>query len=374
MKMPNIMDYIDWRGDLTMAKSEFNEVDNLILAMLAYVNLDDIVPPYYSLESISIKEASDLFFSKYSEKEILAEVSMTKMCPFLMRKMAESNRFSKLKLSRYVNKIDYREQKQFSAITIEFEDDTIYVAFRGTDNTIVGWKENFNMSFKTEVPAQLEAVRYLEYTTGRINKRIRIGGHSKGGNLAVYASVKASHNIKEKIIEVYNNDGPGFDKKMISSQEYKEMLAKIKTIVPQSSIVGMLLEHEEEYKIVKSNNNPIMQHNGMLWEVLGNKFVYVDSITKESKLLDVTLKSWVDKMEEAEREQFVDSLYYIFEATDVKNFGDLLNDKWHKLNEIRKVISKMAPKNREIISKTIKLLFKESSKVARNRNKIEQAK
>lgn len=369
--MPNIMDYIDWRGDLTMAKSEFNEVDNLILAMLAYVNLDGIVPPFYSLESISIKEASDIFFAKYTEKEILAEVSMTKMCPFLMRKMAESNRFSKLKLGRYVNKIDYREQKQFSAITIELEDDTIYVAYRGTDNTIVGWKENFNMSFKTEVPAQLEAVRYLEYTTGRINKRIRIGGHSKGGNLAVYAAVKSSHNIKEKIIEVYNNDGPGFDKNMISSQEYKEMLSKIKTIVPQSSIVGMLLEHEEEYKIVKSNNNPIMQHNGILWEVLGNNFVYVDSITKESKLLDVTLKSWVDKMEEAEREQFVDSLYYIFEATDVKNFGDLLNDKWHKLNEIRKVISKMAPKNKEIISKTIKLLFKESGKVARNRNKLE---
>lgn len=368
--MSNIMDYLDWRGDISIGYSPFNEVDNLILSHLSYVNFDEVVPSIDSDESITIKEASDLFFEIHTEKEIKEEVSLTKSSMFLLKKMAETRRFADMKLSKYVNKIDYDEEKQFSAISIAIDENTIYLAFRGTDDTIVGWKESFNMSFITPVPSQIEAVNYLEKTLGGINKKIIIGGHSKGGNLAIYAAVKCCPSIKDNIFKIYNNDGPGFDKAMIVSKEYQAMLQKIRTIVPQSSIVGMLLEHEEEYVIIKSNQKAIMQHDPMSWEVLGKGFICVDKITKESKLLDAALKAWLNNMDEKEREKFLDSLYYIFNETDVRNLGDLLHDKLRKMRKARMVIGEMEQDNKEVLSKTIRLLFKESNRVLRHWNKI----
>jgi hypothetical protein len=363
------MDYLDWRGDLTFSQSEFNEVDNLILAQFSYVNFEDIAPDINSEGSISVKEVYEKFFKKYSDKEINHTGPVIKTAVELMIKMAQCRRFANARLSRYVNRIDYKEEKQFSAVNIHLEDDTVYVAYRGTDDTIVGWKEDFNMSFMTIVPSQIEAVLYLEETAVKHNKKMRIGGHSKGGNLAVYAAVKCSSAVKENIIEVYNNDGPGFEKEMILSLEYQNMKSRIKTIVPQSSIVGMLLEHEEDYIIVKSLQKHMMQHFAMSWEVLGKHFVYVDCITEESKMIDKILKTWVDKMTVEEREQFVDSLFYIFDQTDVKNIGDLVQNKWRKVTEIRKVIRSMPPENKDAIYKTIKLLLQEGSRLYKYRSK-----
>lgn len=363
------MDYLDWRGDLSFVQSEFNEVDNLILAQFSYVNFDDIVPDLDSDESVSVKEAYELFSQKYSDKEINQTGAVVKTSIELLKKMVLCRRFAEARLSRYVNRIDYKEEKQFSAINIDLEDGTVYVAYRGTDDTIVGWKEDFNMSFMTIVPSQIEAVLYLEETAVKHNKKIRIGGHSKGGNLAVYAAVKCSSDVKENIIEVYNNDGPGFEKQMILSHEYQNMKSKIKTIVPQSSIVGMLLEHEEDYIIVKSLQKHMMQHFAMSWEVMGKHFVYVDCVTEESRMIDKILKTWVDKMTVEEREQFVDSLFYIFDQTDVKNIGDLVHNKWKKVTEIRKVIRSMPPENKDAIYKTIKLLLQEGSRVYKYRSK-----
>lgn len=367
--MPNIMDYLDWRGDLPMTHSPFNEVDNLILAQLSYLNFEQIVPGIESKESISIKAASDLFFTGHDEVKIASEPTLIRVSAVLLKKMSQCDRFAQVKLSKFVNRIDYDEQKQFSAINYSLEDGTVYVAYRGTDETIVGWKEDFNMTFMTTIPAQMEAVQYLTETAGRENKKIRIGGHSKGGNLAVYAAVKCNHFIKDKIIEVYNNDGPGFNKEMITSKEYREMRSRIKTIVPQTSIVGMLLEHEEEYSVVESKQKHIMQHFTMSWEVLGNKFVYVDGVTEESKRMEAILKSWVNNMDIIERERFVDSLFYILESSDVKNARDLAKDKWRKIAAMRKIISSMPVENREALFKTIRLFISEGTRVVRERNK-----
>ncbi|MDG5788580.1 DUF2974 domain-containing protein [Evansella sp. AB-P1] len=361
--MANIMDYIDWRGDLSMLQSPFNEVDNLILSHLSYVNFHDIVPPLDSKDSITIKDAAQLFYSKYDEEEIMAQLSLTKMSAMLLKRVGECERFAHLRLSKYVNIIDNVQQKQFSAITILLDDDTVYVAFRGTDNTIVGWKENFNMTFMSPVPAQLEAVAYLEAAFEGTENRIRVGGHSKGGNLAVYAAIKCNSSIKNRIIEVFNNDGPGFHHDIIDSIDYKKMLDRIKTIVPQSSIVGMMLEHEEEYIIVKSSEKTLLQHDPLAWEVLGNEFVCVTHITKESRLLDATLKDWLDKMTEAERSQFVDALFLIFETMNVEKLEDLTQEKWKRMIEIIKAVNNMEPENKKVLTKTIKLLFNEGIRV-----------
>lgn len=363
------MDYLDWRGDLSMSVSEFNEVDNLILAQLSYVDFENIVPGIDSDESISIKEASDLFFKVHDEYEIMLEESVAKVSVCLMKKMACCERFAKLRLSKYVNKVHYEEQKQFSAIHIALEDGTVYIAYRGTDDTLVGWKEDFNMSFMTTIPAQVEAVNYLTETTRGIENKIRIGGHSKGGNLAVYAAVKCCSHIKGNIIEVYNNDGPGFSREMINSEEYREIRSRIKTIVPQTSIVGMMLEHEEEYIVVASKQKYIMQHYAMSWEVLGKQFVYVSGVTEGSKRIDAILKAWLNSMDTDERERFVDSLFYIFEAADIKSPRDISKYKWSKIAVMRKVISSMPIENRQVLFKTVRLLLSEGSKMFRYRNK-----
>jgi len=360
--MANMMDYLDWRGDLTLAQSPFNEVDNLVLSQLAYVNFDYIVPPATSAESLPLREASESYFSKYREEDLSMAGYLIRVSAMLLKKMASCRRFADAKLSRFANVIDLDQTKQFAAMHVLLEDGTVYIAYRGTDNTIVGWKENFNMSFTTPVPAQYEAVRYLEDTAGETGAPLRIGGHSKGGNLAVYAAVKCSPGIQSRILEVYNNDGPGFDASMTDSPEYRAMLPRVRTIVPQSSIVGMLLEHEEEYTVVQSNQKRFMQHDAMSWEVLGPRFIHVDNVTKESRLLNVALKSWLDGMDRTQREQFVDAMFYIFEATNVKHFRDLSQSKWRKVSEIIKALNQ-SPENKEVLTKTLRLLFREGTRV-----------
>lgn len=370
-RLANIMDYLDWRGDLTMTASPFNEVDNLILSQLSYVNFEGIVPGMDSEVSISVKDASNLFFKKNSEKEIMSDL-LVRISASLMKKMAQSQRFSNSRLSKYINRIDYEKQIQFSAINIILEDGTVYVAYRGTDDTIVGWKEDFNMSFMTTIPAQIEAVQYLTETAGSTNNKIRLGGHSKGGNLAVYSAVKCCPSIKENIIEVYNNDGPGFDKEMIFSREYKEMRNRIRTIVPQSSIVGMLLEHEEECMVVASKQKHIMQHYSIAWEVQGSQFVYVEGVTEESRRMEALLKTWINKMDVSERERFVDSLFYIFAQTEIKSSRDITKNKWRKIAAMRKIFKSMPSENRKALMKTVRLLITEGSKVFRAKSKQEE--
>src|SRR5690606_291200 len=294
--MGNIMDYLDWRGDLLLEHSPFNEVDNLILSQLVYVNFDYIVPARWSAMKITVREAADRYFERYSEEEIEQFSYIVRISVPLLRKLAQCPRFAEAKLCKFEKSIDLDQIKQFAAMHIELSDGSTFIAYRGTDNTIVGWKENFNMSINTPVAAQYEAVRYLEDTTEEGTEALRLGGHSKGGNLAVYAAVMCHADIKPRIIEVYNNDGPGFDTKMLKSEAYQQMRERIRTIVPQSSVVGMLLEHEEEYIIVQSHVSLLMQHEAFSWEVLGGSFVRGENLEKKSELLDITLKSWLSQL------------------------------------------------------------------------------
>ncbi len=247
--MSNINDYLLWRGDLLFAEAGFNEVDNLIFSELVYVDFRDIAPSVQSKETISLKEASRLFFERHTDEEIQAKVSSTKVSAFLMREMAKTRRFSEARLGSYVDEVDPKEQSQFCAMTIKLDDGSVFVAYSGTDSTMIGWRENFNMSFLTETPGQLKAVEYLNQTISPRQKKIRIGGHSKGGNLAVYACIYCKESIQNRILAVYSNDGPGFMGAMMDKDEYRSMLSKIHTFIPESSIVGLLLEREEDYEL-----------------------------------------------------------------------------------------------------------------------------
>lgn len=224
--MANMMDYLDWRGDLTFTASGFNEVDNLLFAELVYTSFDGIVTGQSEAEAVTLAEASAVFWEQNSREEILARVSMTKAAPFVLEKMAKTERFRDVKLWGYVNDISEEEQSQFAVMCAGLPDGSIYVSFRGTDNTITGWREDFNMGYLSETPGQLKAVSYVEQMLGDGSCPVRIGGHSKGGNLAVYAAVHCSSGLQDRILAVYSNDGPGFRRDIVESAAYQRVLPK----------------------------------------------------------------------------------------------------------------------------------------------------
>lgn len=364
--MANMMDYLLWRGDLLFSEAAFNEVDNLIFSELVYVDFGNIVPGVDSDTSITLKEASEEFFKHHTEEEIEAKVSSTKMAAFLMREMAKTKRFKDIKLFHYIDDIDYKEQSQFCAVTLFLDDGSVFISYSGTDNTIIGWRENFNMSFLEETPGQLKAVKYLNETVSSDWETLRIGGHSKGGNLAVYAAVSCKESIQQKIAEVYCNDSPGFMGNKIAEWNYQKMLPKIRAFMPEASIVGMLLEHKADCTVIKSSASGPMQHDAMTWEVLGNSLVRVESVAEESVLLDQTLKAWIDKMDAKQREEFVDTLFEILEEGRIETVDDLANMKWKKLVELFKLSSTLEHENQEILKRTLKLLLAESQKTIKN--------
>lgn len=363
--MANMMDYLDWRGDLTFEASAFNEVDNLILAQLVYVDFEGIVPGIDSDDSIRLKDASDIFWSRNDAEEILARVSMTKSAPFVMERMAETARFADIRLSKYVNDISNKEQSQFSVVCVTLPDDSVYVAFSGTDNTIVGWHENFNMGYLLETPGQLKAVDYLNKVVTQEQRVLRVGGHSKGGNLAVYAAVNCESWIQERIVDVYSNDGPGFRQEVVESERYQKILPRIKTILPESSIVGMLLEHQESFEVVKSSQSGIQQHDATSWEVLGTSFVYVNQVAVQSLMVDKTMKAWLYQLDGEERQAIVDTVFTMLEEADIQTVDDFYNSKWKKVQELLKAKSKLPEETQKLFSKALKLLWSEGNKTVR---------
>lgn len=355
------MDYLDWRGDLTLDQSPFNEVDNLILAQLAYTNFDYIVPSVWSELNITLVEAAYFYFSKYSEQDIANLPYVIRISIPLFKKMAETERFKQMKLSNFINVIDLDSTKQFSAVCYELSDGTNYIAYRGTDNNIIGWKENFNMSIGATVPAQFEALSYLEQVAEKQEGLMRLGGHSKGGNLAIYSAVMTSDKNKSRIIEIYNNDGPGFDERFTTDGRYETIIERIKTIVPQFSVVGKLLEHREEYTYVKSTQKLLWQHETFSWEVLGSRFVRVEQAEKSSELVDATLKSWLNQYDRGQRQQLVTAIFHMFEAAEIQTIDDITSSKWKKLREMIKVLNQ-SKENKTVLTKALKLLFSEGSK------------
>jgi len=354
--MGTLYDYMNWRGELSFTEAPFNEVDSLIFSLLSYLDLKGIVPDAHDGATVSLRAAANAFFSKNPDpRKISMGVIVPKNIIKVFRMAKDTRRFRNVGLKAHVNLIDIEKEMQFSATTFLVDDETTLIVYRGTDDTLVGWKEDFNMSFLPVVPAQEEAVKYLTLAAKHSpNKFLRVTGHSKGGNLAVFASVKCAPHIKKRIIKTYNMDGPGFDEDFISGADYADMRDRIHTVVPQSSVVGMLLEHEENYEVVKSDQVGLLQHNGFSWEVMGGSFIHLDSITGESRIIDETLKRWIAEMSPEERKAAIDSIYDSLTNTNAKTLSDLNADK----RKLVKAWSAMNNESRTFVKRCIGLIFK----------------
>ena len=351
--MPNIFDYLDWRGDLTLDQSPFNAVDNLILSCISYIRFEGIVPN--STVAVSITKAFARF-SALPEEEQKLRLRVDED-GHLLRKLAQSRRFSDMGLCLYDDQLGPILEKQFCGLTILTGDGLAFIAYRGTDNTLVGWKEDFNMSFKTCVPSQTEAAEYLKHAAGSLGAiRLRVGGHSKGGNLAVYAGIHCGAYLN-RIEAIYSNDGPGFPAEVLESSSYQAVSGRICTFVPQTSIVGMLLEHAEDYTVVHSKQIGIAQHDPYSWEILGPDFVCLESVTAGCRFMDETVKVWVDDMSPEEREQFIDTFYDILSVTQAQTVSDLAHFSLKNARAIKQTLENTAPETKKMMTEAISKLL-----------------
>ncbi len=350
--MANVCDYVRWRGDLTLEQSEFNEIDNLILARFSYFPFDKIIREN---EIATIKELS----RRFSNQDVTKLPILWKDDVELFPLMGNFKRFGGMLATKYINKIDAEQEKQFSAITVLMPNDIIYVSYRGTDNTIVGWKEDFNMSFKSHIASQISAKQYLEEIAKEYpSSKIIIGGHSKGGNIAVYAATFASKDVKDRIINVYNNDGPGFCEDVIETPEYQEILPRVHTYIPQSSIIGRLMNHKEKYTIVESVQKGIMQHDLYSWQVLGKEFVTLKKLTNESEFIDKTIKDWLENVEPEKREQVIDAVFEILNTTEAQTMKELKANWFANAKTILGTYKNIDSDTKEMVWQTVNELLK----------------
>ena len=350
--MANVCDYVRWRGDLTLEQSEFNEIDNLILARFSYFPFDKIIREN---EIATIKELS----RRFSNQDVTKLPILWKDDVELFPLMGNSKRFGGMLATKYINKIDAEQEKQFSAITVLMPNDIIYVSYRGTDNTIVGWKEDFNMSFKSHIASQISAKQYLEEIAKEYpSSKIIIGGHSKGGNIAVYAATFASKEVKDRIINVYNNDGPGFCEDVIETAEYQKILSRVHTYIPQSSIIGRLMNHKEKYTIVESVQKGIMQHDLYSWQLLGKEFVTLKKLTNESEFIDKTIKDWLENVEPEKREQVIDAVFEILNTTEAQTMKELKANWFANAKTILGTYKNIDNDKKEMVWQTVNELLK----------------
>ena len=322
--MSNIFDYLDWRADIPFSLDPFNEVDNLILSELAYTDFSGIVPS--DGDAVPLSVCCEQFFLTHSKEDILKDTSLTAKAPLLMEKMLSGTRFGTIRLCRYINEIDAEKTAQLSGLAFLLSDGTAYIAFRGTDSSIVGWKEDFDLGYLTETTGQLYAVEYLQHTASHIDSPLRIGGHSKGGNFAIFASSFCGSQIQDRIITVFSNDGPGFRAEIVESEDYLRILPKIISIVPDTSIIGMILFNRAKHRVVKSNAFGILQHDGFSWSVQRNRFETTD-LSELGKIFDQTLDSWVDGMDDETRKSFTETVFSIIESTGMDSFHEISKQK-----------------------------------------------
>lgn len=358
--MANLLDYLDWRGDLTLAQSPFNEVDNLILAELSFMDFTGIVPPPGRGRGIPLWQAAAAFFAKFpADDKIDMGVLVPAAIPDMMKKMAQSRRFREMHLHSFVNSLDIKKGEQFAALAIDTGNNTLYLSFRGTDDTLAGWKEDFELACIPEVPAQKKALQYVcDLAKAFPRKRFWLGGHSKGGNLAVYAGVFCPNSIQKRIISIWSNDGPGFHTDLLNLPEHQAIADRIFSIVPKSSVVGMLLEHEEDYTVVDSNQLGFLQHDGFSWQVMGDHFIKLGQVTRQAHLNDQELRAWVHALPVAQREKFIEALFHVLTASGAVTLTDLKEDSLKAVVSIVKAMKNLDKETRDGLLNFVGILFK----------------
>lgn len=347
-----IFDYLDQVAYDSIYDTPFNELDMLMLTELTYLPFDQIVSDQMSPDcTCRLFEAAE---------KVPQELSMlvTKNRLKLLEKAASSTRFKNIKLMGYVNDIDPDVQKQFAAMVFKIKPDSYILTFRGTDDSIIGWKEDFHMTYMDQVPAQKTAVNYLRKAMDALPGQFILTGHSKGGNLASYAASQIEPEYQERIQSIYSYDAPGLNHSVITSQGYQTISDKIKRYIPQGSIVGMMLETPKQAQIVKSTAiGGLAQHDTFTWQIADQTFVLLDNLNPDSLQVDKTLKNWVDSVSDEELKDFFDLFFGLILDAGISSINDLTKlENFNKILTVFENANALTDHEREMLTRLAKLL------------------
>lgn len=364
--MGAIGDYLAWRGDVSFSKDQLNEIDSLVFSILVYGELLSIVPSKIG-EGLPLREVARLHARFLSEQDEEPEpIGFFGEVPKLLQEVAETKRFSKVRLSGFEKQIDFDHSKQFVAMVISLSPRLHVIAFRGTDTNLAGWKEDLLMSFMDEIPAQQQAARFATEVFDALEGEFILTGHSKGGNLAIYAALKAPGEHQARIVAIHNHDGPGFHHDMIMSDSYQRIVSKIKTFIPRSSLVGMLLEHGGEYVVVNSRQKSLLQHDPFSWEVMGPHFMPADGMSKTIVAISEAIRTWLGQVGKEDRAQFVHAFCDLIEATGAQTLEELTSEKLQSVQAVVKAYAHMDKDARAHLKEVLDIFFAESRKSIRD--------
>lgn len=335
-----MLDYLTWRGDLPLSCAPWSPVDSLIMANFCY----NILPE----ETAGSQGMLLRDLLPYLPAELSPNTEQYRKWRELLILMAATERYGDIRLHGYVDLVDADREMQFSAVTAVLPTGVTLVMFRGTDNTIIGWREDFAMAYESPVPAQQEALTYLERTGLDTHGPIIISGHSKGGNLAAYAAAHVSWQVQARIQAVYSFDGPGLDDQTMASQAYERIRPVLWSIIPQSSIVGMLMNHHQDYIVVRSNALGLSQHDAFSWQLKGPHFDELPEIDRGSELMDETVHEWLKSCTPQQRHDFIDAVFSVLEAANVSTFAQLSEDKLSAISAMLRATRTMEPETRKM--------------------------
>lgn len=365
--MADFFDYLTWSGDLSFSQAPFNEVDNIILAELAYgdfgnikaledsfLGLRQVYAAYLSSSTRETAEDKKSFSKGLKDRPYLTNTAS------LLQSLLKSKRYENLKLGHYRKIIKKDPLVQFTAITY-LVDDVAYVAFGGTDDSFVGWQEDFYFSYTSGTASQIAAVFYLEEVSKLIDGNFYVGGHSKGGNLAIYGALFADDKIKDRIDRIWANDSPGFTPDVLAEEGYKKIRDKIILYLPESSVVGMLMNQDVGEKIIiQARERLFYQHFLLNWQVEGRTFARAKGLSDDAIFVNKALDTWLSEIEIDKRKEVVDGIFYCLEMTNSKDFVDLQEGGLNSLKEVL-AASKTLPQDQyDLIVNLIRKLFANS--------------
>ena len=395
--MGNIVDYARTETR-RFATVPFGAADALVLSLLVYDDVPDEVPRLDALEArygslprrlrafdarrplaslrmlrrtpyagMSLETADDLLHqgvvTRNHDANVVSIVDPQVTHDFY-RAAAANPRFAPVAMNAFDERFDPRAQTQFAALTYRLPDGTLAVAFRGTDDSLVGWKEDFNMAFQYPVPAQVSAADYLTRVAALWEGPIVLMGHSKGGNLAVYAAMNAPDEVRERVRTVYSLDGPGFPADVVHGRAYARVRDRIVKIVPDSSVIGMVLETPERCTVVKSDVEGLMQHFAFSWQMRGGEFVQVEDLAASSHLFNASLNRWMANLTQEQREHAVDAMFSVMAAGGADNIGDMVEAGPKAIPEMLGAFVGLSGEDRRNITQAMMILL--TAALARN--------
>lgn len=359
--MADLFDYLEWRGDISVSQVPLCEADYLVIGCFSYFPFDGIVPEYdVNMASGSDGEKSELGLQRgnaYGINETAdfcggddrthgiklgdAVRRVIELCgpqgdgrnfhlkedPQLAERLLDCTRYTELEITDFVNIVDLEKEEQFSAFTLILPDKSPLVVFRGTDKNMVGWKEDFNMAFNETVPSQTDALEYLRNAAEKFDGGIKICGHSKGGNLAIYSGAYVDHSIQDRITEIWNLDGPGFLKDISPENEFQSIIGRLHSFVPQLSVVGMLFEQAGDHNVVKSDGKGFWQHSLYTWKLRRSSLLIEPDVDKFSRKFSMIMKKWLLSLDYDRRQKLVEGVYGVTVEAGARNVEDFKNFK-----------------------------------------------